>query len=86
MRISSAFGRPVRGILHSTTSYTNLRRRTLAVDCGGGINKFGSPQHKWMQKNAKKFGWEHPPWAREGQKNQEAWHWEYYGKNKETEA
>ncbi|MDN5545903.1 MAG: M15 family metallopeptidase, partial [Rhodococcus sp. (in: high G+C Gram-positive bacteria)] len=58
----------------------------LAVDCGGGINKFGSPQHKWMQKNAKKFGWEHPPWAREGQKNQEAWHWEYYGKNKETEA
>ncbi|WP_231445992.1 phage tail tip lysozyme [Brevibacterium zhoupengii] len=58
----------------------------LAVDYGGGINKFGSPQHKWMQKNAKKFGWEHPPWAREGQKNQEAWHWEYYGKNKETEA
>ncbi|TGD37972.1 protein kinase family protein, partial [Brevibacterium aurantiacum] len=31
VRISSAFGRPVRGILHSTTSYTNLRRRTLAL-------------------------------------------------------
>lgn len=58
----------------------------LAVDYGGGINKFGSPQHKWMQKNAKKFGWEHPPWAREGQKNSEAWHWEYYGKDKESKA
>ncbi|AZT99108.1 hypothetical protein CXR27_09065 [Brevibacterium aurantiacum] len=34
VRISSAFGRPVRGILHSTTSYTNLRRRTL----GEGID------------------------------------------------
>lgn len=58
----------------------------LAVDYGGGINKFGSPQHKWMQENAKKYGWEHPPWAREGQKNAEAWHWEYYGKDKESKA
>lgn len=58
----------------------------LAVDYGGGINKFGSEQHKWMQKNAKKFGWEHPPWAREGQKNSEAWHWEFYGKDKESKA
>lgn len=58
----------------------------LAVDYGGGINKFGSTQHEWMKSNAKKYGWEHPPWAREGQKNAEPWHWEYYGKDKKSKA
>lgn len=51
----------------------------LAVDFGTGINRFGTPQHKWMKTNAEKYGWQHPDWARQGQKNSEAWHWEYYG-------
>lgn len=54
----------------------------LAVDYGTGINRFGTPQHKWMKDNAGKYGWQHPEWAREGQKNAEAWHWEYYGLDK----
>lgn len=58
----------------------------LAVDYGGGVNRFGTPEHKWMKENAKKYGWEHPEWAREGQKNAEAWHWEYYGTDKKSDA
>lgn len=54
----------------------------LAVDFGTGINRFGTEQHKWMKDNAGKYGWQHPEWAREGQKNAEAWHWEYYGLDK----
>lgn len=58
----------------------------LALDLGGGINSFGTPEHKWMQKNANKYGWEHPSWAAEGQPNQEAWHWEYWGTGEKKEA
>lgn len=54
----------------------------LAVDYGSGINRFGTPQHEWMKKNAGKFGWQHPDWAKQGQRNAEAWHWEYYGLDK----
>lgn len=54
----------------------------LAVDYGTGINRFGTPQHEWMKKNAGKFGWQHPKWAQQGQSNAEAWHWEYYGLDK----
>lgn len=38
----------------------------MATDLGGGINSFGTPQHKWMAANAPRFGWEHPEWARSG--------------------
>lgn len=49
----------------------------LAVDLGGGINVFGSAQHRWMRANAPKFGWDHPMWARQGGSLPEPWHWEY---------
>jgi LAS superfamily LD-carboxypeptidase LdcB len=49
----------------------------LAVDLCGGIERFGSAQHKWMVENAPKFGWKQPSWARQGGGREEAWHWEF---------
>ena len=54
----------------------------LAVDFGTGINRFGTPQHEWMKKNAGRFGWKHPAWAQQGQPHAEAWHWEFWGVKK----
>lgn len=51
----------------------------LALDLGGGINDFDTPQHAWMQLNAPAYGWHHPPWARESGGREEPWHWEYGG-------
>lgn len=51
----------------------------LALDLGGGINDFGTPQHEWMRANAPRFGWVHPEWARQGGSKPEPWHWEYTG-------
>ncbi|MDM8086273.1 M15 family metallopeptidase [Cellulomonas cellasea] len=50
-----------------------------ALDLGGGIQTFGSPQHEWMKANAGRFGWVHPSWAQQGGSKPEAWHWEYNG-------
>ncbi|RMI03723.1 M15 family metallopeptidase [Cellulomonas triticagri] len=51
----------------------------LAVDLGGGINKFGTPQHNWMRTNAGAHGWVLPGWAQQGGSKPEAWHFEYVG-------
>lgn len=51
----------------------------LAMDLGGGINRFGTPAHRWMQSNASRFGYIHPAWARQNGSLPEAWHWEYAG-------
>ncbi|WP_244985815.1 MULTISPECIES: M15 family metallopeptidase [Cellulosimicrobium] len=51
----------------------------LAVDLGGGINRFGTPQHLWMKQNAPAYGWILPSWADQGGVNPEPWHWEYWG-------
>jgi cell wall-associated NlpC family hydrolase len=49
----------------------------LAVDLCGGINVGGSPQSAWMQANAARFGFVHPPWAQAGAEKPEPWHWEF---------
>ena len=49
----------------------------LALDLGGGINDFGTPEHEWMRDHAPGFGWHHPDWARRGGGKEEPWHWEY---------
>lgn len=49
----------------------------LAADLGGGIERFGTPQHNWMFRNAPRFGWIHPTWARQGGSKPEPWHWEF---------
>ena len=51
----------------------------LAIDFGGGINRFNTPQNNWMQNNAGRFGWVSPTWAHQGSSKPEAWHWEYTG-------
>lgn len=49
----------------------------LAVDLCGGVERFGTPQHAWMQQNGPRFGWVHPQWARQGGSREEPWHWEF---------
>lgn len=48
----------------------------LAMDLCGGIQTFGTPQHEWMSKNAQRFGWFHPDWAKANGSKPEAWHFE----------
>lgn len=49
----------------------------VAVDFGTGINRFGSASYRWMQANARRFGWHHPSWAEQGSSKPEPWHWEF---------
>lgn len=51
----------------------------IALDLGGGIQTFGSAQHRWMDAHAAEYGWVHPSWAEPGSSKPEAWHWEYTG-------
>ncbi|GEA88089.1 M15 family metallopeptidase [Cellulomonas cellasea] len=50
-----------------------------AVDLGGGIQTFGTRQHRWLVANADEYGWTLPDWARATGSKPEAWHWEYVG-------
>ena len=63
----------------AATPGTSNHGWALAVDLGGGVNRFGTPQHKWMVANAGRFGWVHPSWAQQGGSKPEAWHWEFNG-------
>lgn len=49
----------------------------LALDLGGGINRFNTPQYNWMKANGPTYGWYHPAWAEPGRSTPEPWHWEY---------
>jgi hypothetical protein len=51
----------------------------IAIDFCGGIQRFGSAAHVWMENNAGRFGWVHPSWAQQGGSKPEAWHWEFRG-------
>ena len=51
----------------------------VAFDLGGGIQRFGTPQHEWMRANAAAFGFTHPVWAQAGGSKPEPWHWEFIG-------
>lgn len=51
----------------------------IAVDLGGGIDSFGTKQHRWMAAHAPDLDWELPAWASWGGSKPEAWHWEYTG-------
>ena len=47
----------------------------LAVDINvGGIS---SAVYKWLEANAHKYGYVHPPWAKPDGNKPEPWHWEY---------
>lgn len=51
----------------------------LAVDLCGGIQSFGTPQHRWMEQNAGAFGFILPSWAQRGGSRPEPWHFEFIG-------
>jgi LAS superfamily LD-carboxypeptidase LdcB len=51
----------------------------VAVDLAGGIQTFGTAQHRWMAENAGQYGWDLPDWASSGGSKPEPWHWEYVG-------
>lgn len=52
----------------------------LALDLGGGINNWDTPERDWMVQNAEKYGWVSPDWAQPGASSkEEPWHWEYTG-------
>lgn len=44
-----------------------------------GILSCYDKEFLWLQRNAHRFGWVHPPWARCGAPMEEAWHWEFAG-------
>ncbi|MEX1091659.1 MAG: M15 family metallopeptidase [Acidimicrobiia bacterium] len=50
-----------------------------AVDFSGGSSTLGCRDRGfiWLQSNASRFGWVHPPWAHCGRVTAEPWHWEY---------
>lgn len=50
-----------------------------AVDLCGGVDRFGTAAHRWMQQNAPRFGWVHPSWAQSDGSLPEPWHWEFTG-------
>ncbi|MEO6413760.1 MAG: D-alanyl-D-alanine carboxypeptidase family protein [Pedococcus sp.] len=50
-----------------------------ALDLCGGVDRFGTTAHRWMQTNAPRFGWVHPGWAQANGPLPEPWHWEYAG-------
>ncbi len=58
----------------------------VAIDFGGGINRFGTPQHQWMVTNAALYGYVLPEWAQQGGSNPESWHWEYAAVGPTTSA
>lgn len=49
----------------------------LALDLGGGINNWNTPERDWMVENASKYGWVSPDWAQPGNGKEEPWHWEF---------
>ncbi len=48
----------------------------FAVDLGGGVQAFGTPQYEWLKQNAEAFGWTHPDFAEPDGRVPEPWHWE----------
>ncbi|GAA1864292.1 M15 family metallopeptidase [Myceligenerans crystallogenes] len=46
----------------------------LQDDAGWG---FGGEYHEWLRAHAPAYGWDNPPWARQGNGREEPWHWEY---------
>ena len=49
----------------------------LAVDIS--VGGFNGEVFAWLQANAHRYGWHHPPWARIDGSKPEPWHWEYAG-------
>ncbi|GAA1622795.1 hypothetical protein GCM10009700_08680 [Brevibacterium sanguinis] len=53
---------------------TSMHGWGIALDLGGGTESKTGPWD-WLVKNAGKYGWENPDWAKSSK--YEPWHWEY---------
>ncbi len=61
----------------AATPGTSNHGWALAVDLGGGIQSFSTPQHAWMVTNGPSYGWHLPNWAQATGSKPEPWHFEY---------
>ncbi|MFI2486784.1 M15 family metallopeptidase [Promicromonospora kroppenstedtii] len=48
----------------------------LAVDIGGGVETFDTPQYNWLKTHAEAHGWIHPAFAEPNGRVPEPWHWQ----------
>ena len=39
---------------------TSNHGRGVALDLCGGVEDFGSPQHRWLRQNGAAYGWDNP--------------------------
>ncbi|MCH8984038.1 MAG: D-alanyl-D-alanine carboxypeptidase family protein [Acidobacteria bacterium] len=53
--------------------------RAIDFTDGWGVLTCRDTEFHWLQANAFRFGWVHPPWAHCGLRTEEAWHWEWAG-------
>ena len=51
----------------------------VALDLGGGIQRFGTREHRWFEQAGAAFGWITPDWAQQDGSKPEPWHKEYAG-------
>jgi zinc D-Ala-D-Ala carboxypeptidase len=49
----------------------------VATDLCGGAEDYDSRVHRWLLRNAPRFGWTSPTWARQSGSRPEPWHWEF---------
>lgn len=43
--------------------------------------RYNQPEYQWLRSNSSKYGWFNPPWASQGGKKEEPWHWEWSKKS-----
>lgn len=53
--------------------------RAIDFTDGRGVLTCRDRAFQWLQANAYKYGWVHPPWAQCRMPTEEAWHWEWAG-------
>lgn len=56
----------------------------MAVDLSGGINRFGTPQYRWMAANAGHYGWVQPAIDQQHGSTPAPWHWEFHASQWQT--
>lgn len=70
---------------YAATPGTSNHGWGLAFDLASNVNVDTSPEHRWMEQNAARFGFENPWWARNSTTADgmyEPWHWEFKGGGK----
>ena len=64
----------------AATPGTSMHGWGVAFDIS--VGGFDSKTYRWLAKNAARFGFVNPKWARRGGSKEEPWHWEFWRPNK----